>query len=350
MKNILFTLITAVVLVNLRLVAQTSDGFDYAVTNGAVTITGYTGTNLDVVIPSTINGMPVTSIVGYLTVSGGGTPSGGVDIAHSGFVSSITSITIPDSVTSIGYGAFGGCSNLTSVTLPNSVTNIWAGAFENCLGLTTVTIPDSVTSIGAYDYESVTVGPFEACFNLASVTLGNSVTLIGDYAFAGTVLTNVTIPSSVTYIGPYAFCCGPPSGSPGVFYFLGDCPQIEYDAFLDFVTQFTFQDGYVLPGTAGWGVPGTTGDGFWPQNGCLRVALWQPQIQTEETGFGVGSNSFGFNVNWASGMTVVVEASPVLNGGTWTPLATNTLTSSSFYFTDPEWKNYPSRFYRVRWQ
>jgi hypothetical protein len=59
------------------------------------------------------------------------------------------------------------------------------------------------------------------------------------------------------------------------------------------------------------------------------------------------SDQFGFNINWASGMIIVVEASTSLSGGTWVPLATNGLTSGSFYFTDPDWTNYPNRFYRV---
>ena len=62
--------------------------------------------------------------------------------------SGLTSVTIPDSVTSIGNSAFYGCSGLTSVTIPDSVTSIGDSAFYGCSGLTSVTIPDSVTSIG----------------------------------------------------------------------------------------------------------------------------------------------------------------------------------------------------------
>ena len=61
---------------------------------------------------------------------------------------SLTSITIPNSVTSIGDAAFSGCSSLTSITIPNSVTSIGEHAFRSCSSLTSVTIPDSVTSIG----------------------------------------------------------------------------------------------------------------------------------------------------------------------------------------------------------
>jgi hypothetical protein len=75
--------------------------------------------------------------------------------------------------------------------------------------------------------------------------------------------------------------------------------------------------------------------------------LWLPQIQTADASFGVKSNVFGFNISWASSETLVVEASTNLKS-LWIPLATNTLTSDSLYFSDPQWTNYPARFYRVR--
>ena len=87
----------------------------------------------------------------------------------------ITSIEIPNSVTSIGNSAFYNCSRLTSVTIPNSVTSIGEGAFYDCSGLTSVTIPNSVTSIGDY--------AFDGCTGLTSITIPNSVTSIGQYAF-----------------------------------------------------------------------------------------------------------------------------------------------------------------------
>ncbi len=154
--------------------------------------------------------------------------------------SSLTSVTIPNSVTSIGGLAFYYCSGLTSVTIPNSVTSIGVWAFNGCSGLTSVNIsdleawckisfegfdsnplyfvhhlflngteikdlviPNSVTSIGDW--------AFNGCSGLTSVTIPNSVTSIGNGAFyycSG--LTSVTIPNSVTSIGDYAFyyCSG----------------------------------------------------------------------------------------------------------------------------------------------
>ncbi len=104
-----------------------------------------------------------------------------------------TSVTIPNSVTSIGSWAFSYCSGLTSVTIPNSVTSIERSAFSYCSGLTSVTIPNSVTSIGN--------GAFYYCSGLTSVTIPNSVSYIEDWAFSYcSGLTSVTIPNSVTSI------------------------------------------------------------------------------------------------------------------------------------------------------
>ncbi len=112
--------------------------------------------------------------------------------------SSLTSVTIPNSVTSIGICSFLGCSSLTSVTIPNSVTSISAHAFICCSSLTNITIPNSVTSIGNYTFEN--------CSSLLSITIPNSVTSIGDAAFCRcSSLTNITIPNSVTSIGDSAF-------------------------------------------------------------------------------------------------------------------------------------------------
>ena len=124
------------------------------------------------------------------------------DYAFSG-CSSLTSLTLPSSVTSIGGHAFEKCSGLTSLTLPSSVTSIGEFAFRYCSGLTSLTIPSGVTTIDYY--------AFADCRGLTSLTLPSSVTSIGGYAFAWcSGLTSLTLPSSVTSIGDYAFawCSG----------------------------------------------------------------------------------------------------------------------------------------------
>ena len=131
---------------------------------------------------------------------GGGIPSSNIEQVTIGdavenipssFVqgSKITSVTIPNSVTSIGSSAFGDCTGLTSVTIGNSVTTIGQESFRNCTGLTSMTIPNSVTSIGN--------SAFKGCTGLTSVTIPNSVTSIGSSAFGDcTGLTSVTINSN----------------------------------------------------------------------------------------------------------------------------------------------------------
>ena len=124
------------------------------------------------------------------------------DYAFSG-CSSLTSLTLPSSVTSIGGHAFEKCSGLTSLTLPSSVTSIGEFAFRYCSGLTSLTIPSGVTTIDYY--------AFADCRGLTSLTLPSSVTSIGGYAFAWcSGLTSLTLHSSVTSIGDYAFawCSG----------------------------------------------------------------------------------------------------------------------------------------------
>ena len=111
---------------------------------------------------------------------------------------SLTSITIPNSVTFIGDYAFKSCSSLTSITIPNNVTSIGGYTFQGCSSLTSITIPNSVTSIG-WD-------AFSGCSSLTSITIPNSVTSIGNDAFQGcSSLTSITIPNSVTSIGDAAF-------------------------------------------------------------------------------------------------------------------------------------------------
>ena len=150
-------------------------------------------------------------------------PNSVTSIGYSAFekCSSLTSITIPNSVTSIGGSAFEKCSSLTSITIPNSVTSIGGSAFYGCSSLTSITIPDGVTSISYHAFyscsslTSITIpdsvtsigeSAFSRCSNLTSVTIGNSVTSIGYSAFSGcSILTNITIPDSVTSIGDYAF-------------------------------------------------------------------------------------------------------------------------------------------------
>ncbi len=125
---------------------------------------------------------------------------GTIGIANSAFnyCSSLTSVTIPNSVKCIGDRTFDGCSNLISVSIGNSVTSIGSFSFSGCSGLTSITIPNSVTSIAN--------NAFSGCSGLTSVTVPNSVTSLGENAFENcNNLTSIVIPNSVISIGSNAF-------------------------------------------------------------------------------------------------------------------------------------------------
>jgi hypothetical protein len=442
----------------LALPAAVQAQFTYTTNNGAITITGYTGTNTAVTIPDTITGLPVTSIgtdaFSFCTSLTSVTiPNSVISIGQDAFSHcyGLTSVTIPNSVPSIGNYAFQHCSSLTSVTIPNSVISIGSYAFEYCSSLTSVTIPDSVTSIGSY--------AFQSCTKLASVTIGNSVTSIGDYAFQFcTSLTSVTIPNSVTSIGretffqcssltnvmignsvtnigistfagcvsltdltvdalnsiyssldgvlfnksqtmliqyparkagsytipnsvtsigggaflrcisltsviipnsvtgiedeAFAYCpsltsvtIGNSVTNIGGFAFVG-CTSLTGVYFQGNAPSFSLNVFYKANNASVYYLPGTTGWGMW--FGGRPTALWTPVVQTRFASFGVRTNQFGFNITWASGQVVVVEACTDLASPVWSSVGTNTLTGGSSYFSDPAWTNYPGRFYRLR--
>ena len=181
-------------------------------------------------IPNTYKGLPVKEITGYafdeeMSIVSVTIPNSVESIGESAFVSceNLTSVEIPDSVTTIGSSAFAYCDSLTSVVIPDSATSIGSSAFAYCENLTSVEIPDSVTTIGERVFfycdsltsvvipDSVTtIGShaFNDCRSLTSVVIPNSVTTIGDRAFYYCdSLTSVVIGDSVTTIGRYAFAC-----------------------------------------------------------------------------------------------------------------------------------------------
>jgi hypothetical protein len=135
----------------------------------------------------------------------------------------------------------------------------------------------------------------------------------------------------VTNIGNQAFYyCTKLTG----VYFGGNPPSLGQGIFAGDTSTTV----YYLPDVTGWGAA----------FGGRPTALWRPSIQTDDASFGVRTNQFGFNIAWASGTTVIVEACANPANPIWTPLQTNILTSDLVYFSDPNWTNSPERFYRVR--
>ena len=133
----------------------------------------------NITIPSTLDGKTVVSL-GSNSFKG----------------SNITGVTIPDSVTEIGYYAFANCTKLTKVDL-GSVTKLEFSIFKGCSSLTELTIPKTLKT-----------GATVACLdntNITKITFEDGLTVIPSYLCANTGITEITIPDSVTEIGYYAF-------------------------------------------------------------------------------------------------------------------------------------------------
>lgn len=163
---------------------DTNGKWEYTLVDGGAVIAQNHEITLDanLVIPSELDGYPVIGIgkmALYKRVN-------------------IVSITIPDSVTTIGYAAFSECTGLTSITIPNGVTSIASEAFAGCTSLISFTIPERVVAIER--------STFYKCTSLTSISIPNSVISIGDNAFKGcSGLTNIFIPNTVVSIGHFAF-------------------------------------------------------------------------------------------------------------------------------------------------
>jgi hypothetical protein len=258
-----------------------------------IAINGYLGSGGIVDIPDTIYGMPVARIE---------------DLVFDGYA--VTSVTIPASVRYIGYQAFSDCSSLIAITV--SPANQWYNSTDGVL----------------FDKYRTTLIQFPGGKG-GSYSVPSSVASIGDYAFAGCVrLTSVIIPDSVTTIGDYAF--GYCTDLKRVFV-EGNAPGAGGDYVFSGTGNATV---YYLPGSTGWGAA---------FEGRPAV-LWNPLMQPSS----VGPAGFGFNITGTADIPVVIEAATNLGSANWVPLQSLNLTNGAFYFSDPNWANYPARFYRIR--
>jgi hypothetical protein len=349
------------VLLCLAIPATVQAQFTYTTNAGglSVTITGDPGAVGALIIPNNINGLTVSEV--------------GEDAFYSFHPStSLTSVTIPGTVTNIGSAAFANCAGLTnatiskgvniigedvfadctslgSVSIPSSVISIGDEAFEGCI-LTNVAISNGVTSIGQFTFEydpfssiaipdtitNIGYGAFANCESLTNAVIPNSVTSLGDFAFFGcSSLTNVTIASGVTDIAYAMFqlCTNLTSA-----FFQGNSPSVVGDP----------QDGpvfyddpdvtvYYLPGTTGWsntyqGVP---------------AVLWNPEIRSNGANFVMTNHQFGFQITGTSNIPIVLQACTNLTSPVWTTLTNVNLTNGVFNFSEPMQTNAPGRYYRI---
>ncbi len=246
-KKILFTVIVATIVLLVLSVfertvyAQTSGYYQYTVSDGKATITGYTGPGGAVAIPAALDSYPVSAIGdhafnGCQSITGITIPESVIGIGNFSFYScnSLKSVTLGSGLTSIGDSAFYNCNNLIGITVPSSVSSIGQNAFDECTALSSInvvttnthfssqdgvlfnqaktqllrypvgktganySIPGSVIEIGDY--------AFVGCYKYPSgVVIPSSVKNIGAHAFDHTVLTSIAIPGSVSNIGPSAF-------------------------------------------------------------------------------------------------------------------------------------------------
>ena len=205
--------------------------YDFVPTNEEYVITGYEGNDVDVVLPSKIydgvNSAYVREIADeafknyYLesvtmpnTITTIGDDafnncssletinfsSNLTEIGENAFYAcgQLTTVNIPNSVSYIGEGAFSSCYLLTSISLPNNLQNIADETFKNCQSLTNISIPDNVSSLGS--------NAFQNCYNLTSIELSDNLETIGDSTFENCQnLSSIALPNSVTTIGDGAF-------------------------------------------------------------------------------------------------------------------------------------------------
>lgn len=233
--------------------------------------------------------------------------------------------SIPEGVVKVESYAFSGCRNLSGVAIGNSVTNIGQYAFSGCTNLMEIEIPDSVSVLGNY--------AFEFCVGLTNARVGNGVADMW-----GTFVNCSNLVKVVAGIGVTNMVYDVFKGCPRLTgaYFSGNAPGLSGSGWFDGATNATI---YRLPGASGWpAVPG-----LWAER---PTALWLPVTKADES-LGVQEGKFGFNINWAIGQTIVVEACTNLADPVWTPVGTNLLDGDSTYFGDAEWTNLSGRFYRL---
>lgn len=186
-------------------ILKTDDGFKYTVEDDEVTIKGYEGSKTELTIPSEIDGKKVIKIGANSfdsneTITSIEIPESVTTIDSYAFynATALESVSIPDSVTTINEGAFANCTALSTINLPSKLETVSYGAFASCSNLTKIEIPENVTTIDGY--------AFYTCSSLKEINIPEKVTSIGEAAFYYcSALESLQIPKSVEDIGGYAF-------------------------------------------------------------------------------------------------------------------------------------------------
>lgn len=173
------------------------DGFSYRISgDGTAELRGYFGDETDVVVPSEINGYPVTRIgfACFGDVCSVEIPSSVKNLNECFmFCRSLEKITLNEGLEVIGENTFKGCEKLESITLPSTVREIGDNAFEDCTELKEIIIPDKVETIGNR--------AFGDCVSLEKITLGKGIKKMGEYCFANCEeITNAEIPDGITVV------------------------------------------------------------------------------------------------------------------------------------------------------
>ena len=204
--------------------AKESGGFHYEVIGTNAKITGYSGPETVISIPSTIDGRMVT------------------EIGNNAFAgkSAVTAVTIPETVTSISQDAFRNCSSITSITIPSAVAAISEYAFAGCISLTELNISSALTTIGHYAFEGCTslreiripstkigFGAFRNCTSLDTIELLQPVQSLGRQAFHGTAWYNAQ-PSGLLTLGT------------AVYSYTGDETEVVIPSGMRTIADFAF--------------------------------------------------------------------------------------------------------------
>jgi len=346
----------------------------YAVPSGVTTIDNsafrYCTLLTSVTLPEGVQEIRSTAFFGCSDMVALSLPSSLTAIRSTAFMNcgSLTNLVISANVTVIEDAAFSGCDSLASITVDGSNTTYAStnGVLFNkamtllmqCPGgkTGTFTIPASVTALAerafitSHGLVGIDVDASNTVFSsvdgvlfskdgtvliqcpggkAGEYSVPSNVVSIGERALASCdSLTSVTVPASVTNISGRAF----EDGSFASVYFLGNAPAIDGDIFDGCSDDLRV---YVLPGTTGWGAV----------IGNYTPEPWPPTIMA--VGRDAGTGHLGFQADWAAGMKAVLQVRTNLVTADWQPLYTDTFVNATCYFSDPEWTNHPSWFYRL---